>query len=160
MGILQKILRHLLLGALAVCLAACESKQDLMDHMEAIEGEYRLVQVGPEGFDFFNILSEDERSLATARVFSHERKWVIEYSLPLLTILRYSSSVQEYSIRYHQIRQYVIWDRQLGQYLFSNLKQDDMPGDGFNPDLIRLYLDGTTFSFHNKNLKVSWTKNR
>ena len=159
MGPLFRTFPRLLLGALLVCsLAACETKQELQTRMDDISGEYRIAQVQYGMTDYVNSIPDEELAYVKARIYPDGEDWIVEYPLPLLELGMHASSHQKQDFTYHQIHQRVIWDRELGMYLFSRLGVDDLPGGGYEPDMIRVGFQSKSFYFHHKNYRVSWIK--
>lgn len=151
-----RYLRPLTLIAAAVLSLSCESKQELQDRMDAIAGEYRLAAMVIGTFDFIYNLPQAEKNAASARIFQDGNGWIVEYTVPFLVK---ASSPLEVSL--HRIRQRIVWDRQLADYLISDLTPDDLPQDLFNPAAARLKISASTegkstILFSHTSISATW----
>ncbi len=163
MGILQKNLRHLLLGALAVCLAACESKQELQTRMDDISGEYRLTGLSIGNLNLLDLIPREELEvIAVARIYGEGKEWIFEYTLPTITSTERSGGSSRNIFHYHQVRQPIVWDQQLGKYFFYRLEESDLSGSGIDPASVAMQIKGNSISFNStaNPLFCSWIKSR
>ena len=164
MGPLFRTFPRLLLGALLVCsLAACETKQELQTRMDDLAGEYRLVSMSFGSSNQIDLIPREELNvIANARVFGEGREWIFEYTLPIMTRIPLPDGSSKYIFHYHQVRQPIIWDQQLGGYFFYRLEESDLSGCGLDPSFVTMHIAGRTISFHcsTGRLYCSWIKSR
>ena len=160
--IILRYLRPIVLLAAAALHLSCESRQEFLDRMDSIVGEYRLAEARYGSSDLVSVIPENERAVATvARIYSQGDEWIFEGILPFpnqifVTPLPSGSSSTAFS--YHMLRKRLIWDQELGDYFFHRFTEEDLP-ESFDPTMVRLEIRDRTVHFYYKNISFSWIKN-
>ncbi len=160
--IIFRYLRPIVLLAAAALLLSCESRQEFLDRMDNITGEYRLDQARYGLVDLTGEIPENERAVVTvARIYSQGDEWIFEGILPFPNQVIVSpppSGSGPTVFSYHMLRKRLIWDQELGDYFFHCFTEEDLP-ESFDPTMARLEIRDRTVHFYYKNISFSWIKN-
>jgi hypothetical protein len=152
----QRILKLFFLSTILVCcVSACETKQALERQMDKIVGDYRL-EIYPDELDAWAARNPAKmNAVLTAHLFQDGDEWLFEYVVPL-------SGGGSGTPSFHQIRQRIFWDRQLGDYFFYPLATSDLPA-GMKAESVSTRISTSYIYFSSSEspkVYLIWTKTR